>query len=136
MELADTSVWGRRKHPALASWFENELDAGKLAMCEMLALELLHTASTRRLYGLLADDLLGLPWLHMENWEWRRAMEVYGALAVQGEQRHRSVKHPDLLIAACAERHGVTLVHYDQDYDTIAAVTGQSVRWAAPRGSL
>jgi hypothetical protein len=25
---------------------------------------------------------------------------------------------------------------YDADYDTIAEITGQPVRWAAPRGSL
>jgi predicted nucleic acid-binding protein len=46
------------------------------------------------------------------------------------------VKIPDLLIAACAERHGVQIVHYDRDFDTIAAITGQEVRWVAPRGSL
>jgi len=27
-------------------------------------------------------------------------------------------------------------IHYDADYDTIAEITGQPVRWAAPRGSL
>jgi predicted nucleic acid-binding protein len=48
----------------------------------------------------------------------------------------RSVKHPDVLIAAAAERAGFTLVHYDADYDTIAEITGQPVRWVAPRGSL
>jgi hypothetical protein len=48
----------------------------------------------------------------------------------------RSVKHPDLLIAAAAERAGLTLVHYDAAYEAIAEITGQAVRWAAPRGSL
>jgi predicted nucleic acid-binding protein len=48
----------------------------------------------------------------------------------------RSVKHAHLLIAAAAELAGMTLLHYDADYDTIAAVTGQPTRWAAPRGSL
>jgi hypothetical protein len=46
------------------------------------------------------------------------------------------VKIPDLLIAAVAARHDVTLVHYDADYEAIASVTGQRTRWAAPRGSL
>ena len=48
----------------------------------------------------------------------------------------RSVKHPDLLIAAAAERTGLTLVHYNADYETIAEITGQPVRWAAPQGSV
>jgi predicted nucleic acid-binding protein len=46
------------------------------------------------------------------------------------------VKHPDLLIAAAAEAAGVAVVHYDEDYDRIADVTGQETRWIAPRGSL
>jgi predicted nucleic acid-binding protein len=36
----------------------------------------------------------------------------------------------------CAEAAGLTLVHYDKDFDAIGAVTGQSMRWAAPQGSL
>jgi len=46
------------------------------------------------------------------------------------------VKHADLLIAAAAELAGMTLLHDDSDDDTIAALTGQPIRWAAPRGSL
>jgi len=45
------------------------------------------------------------------------------------------VKHADLLIAA-AELAGMRLLHHDSDDDTIAALTGQPTRWAAPRGSL
>jgi predicted nucleic acid-binding protein len=41
-----------------------------------------------------------------------------------------------LLIAAAAEAAGVTVLHYDEDYDRIAKVTGQPTRWLAPAGSL
>jgi len=40
------------------------------------------------------------------------------------------------LIAACAQRHGVTVLHYDGDFDLIAEVTGQPVQWVVPRGSV
>jgi hypothetical protein len=53
-----------------------------------------------------------------------------------GPLHRRQVRIPDLLIAAVAARHDVTLVHYDADYEAIASVTGQRTRWAAPRGSL
>ena len=53
-----------------------------------------------------------------------------------GPLHHRQVKIPDLLIAAVAARNGLTLLHYDSDYDIIAGVTGQPTHWAAPRGSL
>jgi hypothetical protein len=41
----------------------------------------------------------------------------------------------DLLTAAAAEHHGASVLHYDTDFDHIAAVTGQSVDWIVPRGS-
>lgn len=42
---------------------------------------------------------------------------------------------PDLLIAATAERHRVTLLHYDHEYDLIATVTRQPTEWVVPRGT-
>src|ERR1039458_5140404 len=42
---------------------------------------------------------------------------------------------PDLLIAACAERAGLVLLHYDADFDAICAVTGQPGQWVVARGS-
>lgn len=50
--------------------------------------------------------------------------------------RHRMVKIPDLIIAAVAQRHGATVLHYDSDYEAIAGVTGQPVRWLVPPGTL
>jgi hypothetical protein len=35
-----------------------------------------------------------------------------------------------------AEAAGVAVSLYDEDYDHIAAITGQAVEWLAPRGSL
>jgi len=61
---------------------------------------------------------------------------VQRKLSKVGGLRHRSVKIPDLLIAATAEAAGATLWHYDEDYDRIAHVTGQPTEWVAPRGSL
>jgi hypothetical protein len=30
----------------------------------------------------------------------------------------------------------VTVLHYDSDYDVIAAVTGQPMQWVVPRGTV
>ena len=30
----------------------------------------------------------------------------------------------------------MTVLHYDADFDTIAAVTRQAMEWVAPKGSL
>lgn len=43
---------------------------------------------------------------------------------------------PDLLIAACAETSGLTVLHYDADFDRIASITGQPVQWVVEPGSV
>jgi predicted nucleic acid-binding protein len=54
-----------------------------------------------------------------------RAVAVQGVLARQG--RHRGPSIPDLLIAATAELAELTVLHFDEDFDLIADVTGQQV---------
>lgn len=55
----------------------------------------------------------------------RRAVEVQMMLADQG--RHRAPSIPDLLIAAVAERSGLTVLHLDKGFDLIAEITDQPV---------
>ena len=102
----------------------------------MVVMEVLTTARDGSDFRQLQEALRACPWFRVEVDDWDEAQRVYGALADQGPLHHRAVKIPDLLIAAVAARHGLTLVHYDSDYDRIAGITGQSVRWAAPRGTL
>jgi len=63
----------------------------------------------------------------------RRARQVQRLLASRS-QRGRKV--PDLLIAAAAEDAGLTLLHYDADFDQIARVTGQVCQWVVPPGTI
>jgi hypothetical protein len=42
----------------------------------------------------------------------------------------------DLVVSAVAERYRVTVLHYDGDFDLVAAVTGQSTEWIVPAGSV
>ena len=68
--------------------------------------------------------------LHAEN----RAREVQASLIARGQ--HRAVSVPDLLIAATAETEGLTVLHYDADFDLIAEITGQPCQWVVPKGTL
>ncbi|HEY5193362.1 MAG TPA: hypothetical protein VIJ39_05755 [Solirubrobacteraceae bacterium] len=43
---------------------------------------------------------------------------------------------PDLMVAACAEIAGLTVLHYDAGYDRIGKITGQPTQWVLPRGSI
>lgn len=109
---------------------------GEIAVSAMVSLELLASAPNADDFRAIREELRRYPYCPVGEAEWSRALDVYEALAAQGGAHQRSVKHPDLLVAAAAETAGVPIVHYDEDFDRIAAVTGQPTRWLAPRGSL
>src|SRR6266571_2240268 len=133
MELADTSVWAHKSRPEIHDWFVAAVEAGDISCCDMVALELLHSTRNPQDFAFIEVGLAALPWVEPDNADWRRARDIYRQLGSRPGQAQRSIKHADLLIAVSAERAGVTLVHYDSDYDTIASVTNQPTRWVAPR---
>jgi predicted nucleic acid-binding protein len=134
--LADTSVWHRASHAAVASAWERRLGEDSLATCALVRLEILFSARSARDYEDLAAELLSLHQLPCGGRELDRALENQHTLARKRALHHRSVKIADLIIAASAESAGAVVWHYDRDFDRIAAVTGQPVEWIAPRGSL
>jgi predicted nucleic acid-binding protein len=138
VELADTSawVWTRAVGGALRAAFDEDVVEGHIAVCDMVRLELLHSARNATEFAALRGELTALPNSPIGVDEWKRALEVYEELAGQGGLHHRAVRHPDLLIAAAAEAAAIPLLHYDEDYDRIASITGQDARWLAPRGTL
>lgn len=138
MDLADTSVWSwtRAIGGDIREKFDEAVIEGEIATCDMVRLELLYSAQSVGEFESLRADLQALPDCPIAKAQWDRALDVYGQLARKAGLHHRAVKHPDLLIAAAAEAAGLAVVHYDEDYDRIANITGQEVRWLAPRGSL
>lgn len=137
-DLLDTSAWGLRERvpEVKASIDAALLEPGAVATCVPVMLEILHSARNIAEFRRWRWRLEALVVLPVGPTEWRRALDVYQALAAQGGMHQRAVKHPDLLTAAAAEAAGATVVHYDEDYERIAAVTGQPCRWVAPRGSV
>lgn len=63
-----------------------------------------------------------------------RARDVQIRMAARGH--HRAAGVIGLLTAAVAEHHGAIVLHYDADFEHIAATTGQPHTWIAPRGSI
>jgi predicted nucleic acid-binding protein len=123
-------------YPALRGAFDEALVDGELATCDMVRLELLHSARSTTEVAEIRRELAALPDCPIDKDQWNRALWVYEQLSAQGGASQRSVKHPDLLIAAAAEAAGISVLHYDEDYDRIAAITGQPTRWLAPKGTL
>ena len=134
--LADTSAWHRSTHPEVAERWRERLDADRVAICPQVRLEILYSARSADDYAALVPRLDALHQVPNDQRTFARALDVQAALARQHALHHRSVKIPDLLIAAAAELADATVWHYDEDYDRIGAVTGQPTAWIAPRGSL
>jgi predicted nucleic acid-binding protein len=133
--LADKSALTRREtRPEVRAVIEPMLLAGQIATCGVVDLELLYSASSPARYARLASALRALPRVSVTEEVFDRALEVQGKLAKRSQ--HRAVPLPDLIVAACAEGSGLTVLHYDADYDRIAEITGQPVQWVLPRGSV
>ncbi|HSR94925.1 MAG TPA: PIN domain nuclease [Solirubrobacterales bacterium] len=138
--LADTSAWmlSRRKDApdTLRKSFAGLIAGGRIAISGPVRWELLHNARNGTEYKTLREDLAALDQAHFDNSDWERALDICQALAEKGGSLHRAPSMPDAMIAVAAERAGLTVLHYDKDFDLIAGVTGQPCEWVAPKGSL
>lgn len=133
--LADKSALTRRgTRTEVREALEPLLVAGEVATCGIVDLELLYSATSRATYRAVAEALPGMPRVGVDEDCIGRALEVQAMLAERSQ--HRAVPLPDLLVAACAERAGLAVLHYDADFERIAGLTGQPTRWIVPRGSV
>ena len=134
-DLADTSALARvPHHEGVRLQLLEPLMSGAIACCEITRLEMGLTARNVSEHAELGELLDALPRVTITSADYARAWEVQGLLTGHGV--HRGVGVPDLLVAACAERLGLTVVHCDSDFDLISEVTGQPVRWAVDRDLL
>ena len=134
--LVDTSAVVRllRERDVRARW-QPQITAGVMGLCPVTELELLHSARSKA----DRDEWLELfratfAWVAMPDRVFGRAAEVQAAMTARGT--HRSAGAVDLLLAATAELSGLTLVHYDHDFDEIVGVTDQPAAWLATPGSV
>jgi hypothetical protein len=132
--LADKSAQElvRRSEPA-RQLFITLAESNQLAVCEIVALEVIYSARSRQHAQTLRRQLDAMVWLETTNTAMRRALDVQTMLLDRGQHR---LPIPDLLIAATAEQHDAVVLHYDSDFETISAVTGQPVEWVVPRGTV
>lgn len=132
--LGATSALARLARPVVDAALSPLIDAGQVATCGMVELELLCSSRSPAEYARRWRQLRdGFESLSMPDEVWQRALHVQAELA--RTSAHRGAALPDLLIAATAERHGVTVLHYDHEYDLIASISGQPVSWVVPRGT-
>lgn len=106
-----------------------------MATCATLDAEALYSACSPAHYEQLrADRRAAYEYLPADDEHWQRAFAIQRELARIG--KHRVMGMADLLTAVLAVEHRLVLVHYDADFESVAAVTDLHHRWVAPRGSL
>jgi len=132
--LIDKSALARMPLEAVRDRLAPIIEAGEAATCSIIDLEVLFSARNRDDYDRTRQRrLLAYHSVPITEAILQRAIAIQAELARSG--RHR-VPIPDLVIAATAEAAGLTLLHYDHDYDVIAEITRQPVEWVVPRGSV
>jgi predicted nucleic acid-binding protein len=127
----DTSAWNRRTEPAVFPRWALTRDAGLLAVCPVVALELLAAARDEDAFRDLDRALSAMPQAPVTRAAGERAIGASRELA--GERR---LPASDYLIAAAAAERGFAVLHYDRHFDPLCRVLGIDSVLIAPRGAL
>ncbi len=131
--LLDSSVLTRLHHDSIRDAIEPRAEGGELGRAGISDLEIGFSARSAEEWDRLAEALEAFELIETSADHVQRARRVQRMLA---KKHQRGRKVPDLLIAAAAELRGLTVLHYDADFDRIAAVTGQPCEWIVPAGSV
>jgi hypothetical protein len=131
--LVDTSVLTRLAQPAVRSAVEGLAAVGRVGRAGISDLEIGYSARNAREWDSLQEALGAFGLVETEARHMKRARQVQRMLAGRSQPGR---KVPDLLVAAVAEDAGLVVLHYDADFDRIAAVTGQICEWVAIPGSI
>jgi hypothetical protein len=127
--LVDTSVWVEafRKNARLR--LHADLDLEEVVTCLPVLQEVLQGFGDERAFRIAREAMLALPIvespLRVEVFE--EAVALYRSARRSGFTVRSGV---DCLIAACALRHGLMVLHHDRDFDALARVSSLKAREA------
>ncbi|MHB8294785.1 MAG: PIN domain-containing protein [Acidimicrobiales bacterium] len=134
--LVDKSALARWDEASVAGVLGPALAAGLLWSCPPVDLEVLFSAQSPAEYFSVRDDR-GATYSHapLVDEIGVTALELQASLARAGQLR--AVGPIDLLIAATAVAHGLTVLHYDRDFEILATADARLAhQWVVPRGSV
>ena len=132
--LVDKSALARMTSDLVRARLAPLIRSGAIATCSIVDLEVLYSARDHEEHERIrVRRLLAYEQIPLTQQIFDRAVEVQGALARTG---HHRLPIPDLVVAAAAESADRIVLHYDADFDRIAAVTGQPVEWVVTRGAV
>ena len=127
----DTSAWNRQRDPVVLPRWLATAESDLLALCPVVALELLASARDEYKFADLDRTLSALPAAHVTRTAGAAALGASREL--RGERR---VPAADYLIAAAAAGRGAGVLHYDRHFDPLCRVLGIESVWVAEPGSI
>jgi predicted nucleic acid-binding protein len=125
--LVDTSVWVEffRKPPRID--VPSVVDLEDVVTCLPVLQEVLQGFREEAAFALARDAMLALPIVEspLRQEVFEEAVGLYRRARAAGLTVRSSV---DCVIAACALRHGLTVLHHDRDFGFLARVSSLRVR--------
>ncbi len=122
MILVDTSIWIEIFRTKGSLRIEGVLEFEEIVTCLPVIQEVLRGFREERAYRTARDAMTALPIVEspMEESLFIEAAGLYRAARRQGLTVRSSV---DCLIAACALRHDMPVLHKDRDYDLLGRIS-------------
>jgi predicted nucleic acid-binding protein len=119
-----------------ADWLQ-ALEEGHLYRSPILEFEVLYSARNAREHAELTEELEALRPLELSQAVAAAALRAQAELARHAACFHR-LAHQDYLVAAVAAANELGVLHYDADFDRIAAHSSLAFEsiWFAPAGTL
>lgn len=127
MLLVDTSVWVEIFRKPAALRLEKVVDFDDVVTCLPVIQEVLQGFRDERAFTVARDAMHALPIVEspMSQTVFDQAVDLYRAARRAGFTVRSAV---DCLVAACAVKHGLEVLHHDRDYDTIARISALRAR--------
>lgn len=131
--LADTSALARFPVPSVRARLEPLLEDGDLATCAVVDLEVLYSSRNLVDYEEILEERRSLDSAPITPEVMATAVDLQHGLARVGQHR---VPIPDLIISAAALTSNLVVIHYDSEFERLAAVGGAAHEWVVPQGSV
>jgi predicted nucleic acid-binding protein len=128
---------GRRLDRKTLLAFQEAVRGGRLHVSPPFRIEALHSAQTTTEFAAFSAELDGFAQAGGDSDTWPIAERTQRELGENPAVNHR-ISLPDLLIASIASQRGLSVLHYDGDYDLLADQTSLEFEsiWIAPAGSV
>jgi predicted nucleic acid-binding protein len=127
MVLVDTSVWVEVFRRGTSFQLESVADLEEVVTCLPVIQEVLQGFRDERAFQLARESMYALP--VVESPLERAVFDEAIALYRRGRQAGLTVRSSvDCLIAACALRHGLTVLHRDRDFGRLSRVSALEAR--------